>query len=151
MVIITLKHFIILVRVVICSQKSYLNTNSKIRYKIRYFILLLFINFSFFQRNAAIKTLLLRHNKFEDKGAEWFNGVLNENVSLETLDLSWNCFQSRGCIMLCEAIKVSYTNGYKYHWKMIKIRIGKEICHKINRTYTCIQKVIAIIQNFFKD
>jgi Ran GTPase-activating protein (RanGAP) involved in mRNA processing and transport len=62
--------------------------------------------FRSFQRNASIKTLMLRHNKFEDVGAQWFHDSMNENVTLETLDLSFNRFQNKGCVLLAQALKV---------------------------------------------
>ena len=49
---------------------------------------------------------MLRHNSFEEKGAEWFANALADNVTLETLDLSWNHFQTRGCVIIADALKV---------------------------------------------
>ncbi|XP_052697479.1 leucine-rich repeat-containing protein 74A-like [Crassostrea angulata] len=63
-------------------------------------------------RNASIKTLMLRHNMFEDGGAQWFSDSMNENVTLETLDLSFNRFQNKGCVLLAQALKDNV--GLKY-------------------------------------
>lgn len=49
---------------------------------------------------------MLRHNMFEDVGAQWFSDSMNENVTLETLDLSFNRFQNKGCVLLAQALKV---------------------------------------------
>ena len=49
---------------------------------------------------------MLRHNLFEDEGAQWFSDSMNENVTLENLDLSFNRFQNKGCVLLAHALKV---------------------------------------------
>ena len=86
---------------------------------------------------------MLRHNKFEDVGANWFAEAMNENVTLETLDISWNMFTTKGCVMIAEALRVilrhtghkleyvhnkgmcddcrSYQGNFKTHWTLFQI------------------------------
>ena len=60
-----------------------------------------------FQNNTDLKTLILRHNGFEDEGAKWLRDAMSENDTLDTLDLSWNHFQWRGCCLIAEGIQVT--------------------------------------------
>ena len=62
--------------------------------------------FNAFQKNTALKHLLLRHNNFEENGAVHFKEALATNESLETLDLSWNKFRTKGTIYIAEGIQV---------------------------------------------
>ena len=64
---------------------------------------------SLFQNNTDLKTLILRHNCFEDEGAKWLRDAMSENDTLDTLDLSWNHFQWRGCCTIAEGIQVKST------------------------------------------
>lgn len=59
------------------------------------------------QANSEIKTLILKHNRFEDYGADCFSRIMDENVTLQTLDLSWQRFQSKACACIAEGIKVN--------------------------------------------
>lgn len=54
-----------------------------------------------------MKTLILRHNSFEDEGAKLLKDSLIENDTLQSLDLSWNHFQWRGCCTIAEGVAVS--------------------------------------------
>ena len=59
------------------------------------------------QKNPALRRLNLRHNQLEDGAAQWLRDALGENFTLEHLDVSWNHFQSRGCVLLAEGLGVS--------------------------------------------
>ena len=63
---------------------------------------------------------MLRHNKFEDVGANWFAEAMNENVTLETLDISWNMFTTKGCVMIAEALRVRHMD---LSWNLFTTKI----------------------------
>lgn len=73
-----------------------------------------------FQKNTDLKTLILRHNSFEDKGAKYLKEALIENDTLVRLDLSWNHFQCKGCCLIAEGMMVSFKNpqGTAYHCRI---------------------------------
>ena len=71
------------------------------------------------QTGSALKHLNLRHNNFDDASAQRFKDALVENESLEFLDLSWNNFQSKGCVLLAEGLKVS--SECWFNWRHNKI------------------------------
>lgn len=66
--------------------------------------------FCFHQKNTDLKTLVLRHNCFEDEGAKLLKEALIENDTLISLDLSWNHFQCKGCCSVAEGMAVSRIN-----------------------------------------
>ena len=61
------------------------------------------------QKNTDLRTLILRHNSFEDEGARLLRDALQENDTMVNLDLSWNHFQWRGCCAIAEGMSVRRT------------------------------------------
>uniref|UniRef100_A0A2C9LLA4 Uncharacterized protein n=1 Tax=Biomphalaria glabrata TaxID=6526 RepID=A0A2C9LLA4_BIOGL len=61
--------------------------------------------------NSTLRSLNLSHNRLEDGAALWLKNALIENETLEHLDISWNHFQNKGCVLIAQGLKVSINKG----------------------------------------
>lgn len=68
------------------------------------------------QKNSSLKHLFLKHNRFEQRAAFYFKHALSHNITLETLDLSWNCFSTRSVTLVAKGVQVS-EKGWKAEWR----------------------------------
>ena len=65
------------------------------------------MNSQMMQRNTTLRHLKLRHNGLGNDSAQWLmEALIDGNDHLEILDISWNHFQTRGCVLLADALKV---------------------------------------------